>query len=359
MKKELFVPACHQYIKNKDGTPNIQRIFSVAKCAYQSKYPKQLLNDNELFAFLQANHVIPAEAKEEEFDTEHTELCFSIISQYKCNSICQICTYSPLYKNQFEIQESILIGYALANWKNLQNLLNSGITCRHFRAMIPVSENSAVMVVPLNRLAFEYLEKIPKSQTDLLSVTDKIITSLKENNKDKLSAADLKIAKKFLDNLFNSNFQNLESKEIDRILKECFQLSYCEIDNADVSSQTISKEKPVPKAACLEGLLTGKQTAVPVNRNIQKEIPRKNTAAKSSPKENPISKKTLTPTDNPMHKPVSTKREIIPSKPKPGISTSYTQEKDCKKWLIPPTIYWKEHLLHGNAHEMHFCIFLP
>ena len=80
MKKELFVPACHQYIKNKDGTPNIQRIFSVAKSAYQSKYPKQLLNDNELFAFLQASHVIPAEAKEEELDTEHTELCFSVIS---------------------------------------------------------------------------------------------------------------------------------------------------------------------------------------------------------------------------------------------------------------------------------------
>lgn len=333
MKKELFVPACHQYIKNKDGTPNIQRIFSVAKSAYQSKYPKQLLNDNELFAFLQASHVIPAEAKEEELDTEHTELCFSVISQYKCNSICQLCAYSPLYKNQFEIQESILIGYALTSWKNLQNLLNSGITCRHFRAMIPVSENSAVMVVPLNRLAFEYLEKIPKSQTDLLSVTDKIIISLKENNKDKLSAADLKIAKKFLDNLYNSNFQNLESKEIDRILKECFQLSYCEIDNADVPSQTISKEKPGPKAACLEGLLTGKQNAVPVNRNMQKEVPRKNTSAKNSPKGNPTFKKPLIPTENPTHKLDSTKKEIISSEPKLDITASYTQEKDCQKLI--------------------------
>ena len=35
------------------------------------------------------------------------------------------------------------------------------------------------MVVPLNRLAFEYLEKIPKSQEDMLSITDKIISILK------------------------------------------------------------------------------------------------------------------------------------------------------------------------------------
>lgn len=293
MKGQFCIPACHQYIRNKDGSPNTQRIFSVTRSAYHAKYPEQVPADEDLFAFLQRNHIIPAEARKEEFDMEHVELCFTIISQYKCNSICQLCAYSPLYKNQFEIQESILIGYALTNWTHLQNLINSGITCRHFRAMIPVSEKSSVLVVPLNRLAFEYLEKVPKSPADMLSVTDKIIASLKENNKDKLSAADLKIAKKYLDNLSRRNFQDLKPEEIHRILKECFQLSYQGIDGVSGLGETVQKTD-IPcstgkantgktgsaKAACLEGFLTEKKSATAKDRNLQQETPGKNCSAK-------------------------------------------------------------------------------
>lgn len=331
MKKELYVPACHQYIRNKDGSPNSQRIFSVTKSAYLSKYPKQTLADDELLAFLQANHVIPTGIKKETLDTEHVELCFTVISQYKCNSICQICAYSPLYKNQFEMQESILIGYALTNWKNLQDLLNSGITCRHFRAMIPVSEKSTVLVIPLNRLAFEYLEKVPKSQKDMLSVIDRIITSLKENNKDKLSATDLKIAKKYLDNLYNSNYQNLKSEEINRILKECFQLSFRETDVPDVSEQTILKESAAPKPVCLEGFLTEKQPANSKNRTLQQESSRKSTAAKSIPSAHPISGTPPTDTQNESAKPSAEKRETVPSRIEQDMKVSYTQKTEHKK----------------------------
>nr|WP_302143405.1 hypothetical protein [uncultured Schaedlerella sp.] len=299
MKKQFCIPACHQYIRNKDGSPNAQRIFSVTRSAYRAKYPEQSPADEELIAFLQANHIIPSDVKKEDLDMDHVELCFTIISQYKCNSICQLCAYSPLYKNQFEIQESILIGYALTSWNHLQSLISSGVTCRHFRAMIPVSEKSAVLVVPLNRLAFEYLEKVPRSQKDMLSVTDKIITSLKENNRDKLSAADLKIAKKYLDNLFHSHFQDIKPEEIHRILKECFQLSYQEADGICVSEQAVQKadipcsesmadsgKKEEPKAACLEGFLTGKKPAAARNRNLQQEVPGKNHSA-TSPHTNP------------------------------------------------------------------------
>ncbi len=295
MKKQFCIPACHQYIRNKDGSPNAQRIFSVTRSAYRAKYPEQVPVDEELAAFLQANHIIPSDVKKEDLDMDHVELCFTIISQYKCNSICQLCAYSPLYKNQFEIQESILIGYALTNWNHLQSLINAGVTCRHFRAMIPVSEKSAVLVVPLNRLAFEYLEKVPRSQKDMLSVTDKIITSLKENNRDKLSAADLKIAKKYLDNLFHSHFQDIKPKEIHRILKECFQLSYREADGVCGSEQAVQKadipssesmaasgKKEGPKAACLEGFLTGKKTAAARDRNLQQEAPGKERSATST-----------------------------------------------------------------------------
>ncbi len=295
MKKQFCIPACHQYIRNKDGSPNAQRIFSVTRSAYRAKYPEQVPVDEELIAFLQANHIIPSDVKKGDLDMDHVELCFTIISQYKCNSICQLCAYSPLYKNQFEIQESILIGYALTSWNHLQSLINAGVTCRHFRAMIPVSEKSAVLVVPLNRLAFEYLEKVPRSQKDMLSVTDKIITSLKENNKDKLSAADLKIAKKYLDNLFHSHFQDIRPEEIHRILKECFQLSYREADGVCGPEQEVQKadipssesmadsgKKEGPKAACLEGFLTGKKTAAARDRNLQQEAPGKERSATST-----------------------------------------------------------------------------
>ena len=109
--------------------------------------------------------------------------------------------------------------------ENFQRIIQAGVTSRHFRAMIPVSEKSKVMVVPLNRLAFEYLEKIPKSQEDMLSITDKIISVLKQNNQNKLSASDFRIAKKYLDNLYNGNYSNLNDDFLQKALKDGFNLS--------------------------------------------------------------------------------------------------------------------------------------
>lgn len=272
MNKELYIPSCHKYIKKKDGTPDSQRIFSVAKSAYKAKKPDQELEDDKLFHFLKANNIIPEGVKKEDIDTEHLELCFTIISQYKCNSICQLCAYSPLYKNLLEPQESIIIGYALSNWKNLQILLNAGLTCRHFRAMIPVSENSSVSVIPLNRLAFEYMEKVPKSQSDMLSITENIISTLKQNNKNKLCSDDFKIAKKYLDNLFHSNYQNLPSDKIGNILKKYFQLSAQFEPDTEPVTQHITKNTEEQQPVHLEGLLTGKEAVTTGTRNSLQEI---------------------------------------------------------------------------------------
>ncbi len=270
MKKGLYVPACHKYIRKRDGTPDQQRIFNVAKSAFKAKYPNQKLEDRELISFLKANHVIPEETKGEDLNTEHPELCFTIISQYKCNSTCQLCAYSPLFKNQWEMQESILIGYALRSWNNLQALLESGLTCRHFRAMIPVSEKSSVSVIPLNRLAFEYMEKVPKSQSDMLSISKNIIHTLKQNNKNKLSADDFKIAKKYLDNLFLSNYHALPPEKIENILKKCFQLHFRpapEPSTQQEKQEEIMEESPLR----LEGLLAGKSLTTAGNRNPLQE----------------------------------------------------------------------------------------
>lgn len=49
--------------------------------------------------------------------------------------------------------------------------------------MIPVSDKSKVQVVPLNRLTYEYLETVPSSANDLLSIDYKIMAALKQNNK--------------------------------------------------------------------------------------------------------------------------------------------------------------------------------
>lgn len=270
MKKELYIPACYKYIKKRDGTSDQQRIFSVAKSAFKAKYPDQKLEDNELISFLKTNHVIPEETKAEDLNTEHLELCFTIISQYKCNSICQLCAYSPLFKNQWEVQEFTLIGYTLRSWNNLQALLESGLTCRHFRAMIPVSEKSSVSVIPLNRLAFEYMEKMPKSQSDMLSITEDIIRTLKENNKNKLSTDDFKIAKKYLDNLLLSNYHALPPEKIENILKKCFQLSFRPASRPSIQQEKqadVIGESPLH----LEGLLAGKALTTAGNRKPLQE----------------------------------------------------------------------------------------
>ncbi|MDD3362689.1 MAG: hypothetical protein PHW34_13555 [Hespellia sp.] len=277
MKNELFIPACHKYIKRKDGLPDSQRIFSVAKTAYKSKYPDQVLDNELLFHFLKTNAVISEQISFSDIDYEYVELCFSIISQYKCNTICQLCAYSPLYRNQYENEESMLLGYALNSWKNLHALLDSGLTCRHFRSMIPVSEKSSILVAPLNRLAFEYMEKIPKNQEDMLSIADKIMAALKENNKNKLTAADFKIMGKYLVNLANGNYQKLDSSSINNILKKCYKLSFQNPEQKEQTAppSTCSNQKPAPnkepKPTYLDGFLSGKPTGSARDRKLPQE----------------------------------------------------------------------------------------
>lgn len=297
MNQNIYIPACYKFIHKKDATLDYQRIYGVAKSAYHAKYPDSELSGLELLAFLKLNHVIPAEIDEQKIDLEYQELCFSIISQYRCNSICQLCSYSPLYKNTNENEEAFLLGYVMNDWNHLVSLKASGITCRHFRAMIPVSQQSSVLVVPLNRLAFEYLETIPQSQKDLLSIADKIISALKQNNKSKLSAADIKIAHKYLLNLSDKSYQNLSSEKIDGILRKCFQLSLKQAgshqDNTSESarrpncSNTEQKKKPARNSiptdspvttgsACLAGFLSNKKPAGSVKKTINPtDIPQK------------------------------------------------------------------------------------
>lgn len=302
MANKMFIPACYKYILKKDKTPDTQRIFSLAKSAYITRYADQKPDDKELFQFLKTNNILPHSAEEDSIDKERPELCFTIISQYKCNSICQLCGYSPLYKNQYETEESILIGFAISNWNNLQNLIQSGISCRHFRAMIPVSEKSSICVVPVNRLAFEYMEKIPKCQNDMLHITDSILDTLHQNNKNKLSSSDFKIIKKYLDNLFNSGYQNLNPEKIHDILKKCFNLSYKKEVVTDVPTPLQQENQSVQRPLRLDGFLSGKSTTTAGNRTIPKEIPGKKEPA---PK----------PQENKVPVPAADKEEPLPPKP--------------------------------------------
>lgn len=268
MNKQFFIPACHKYIKTKEGSPNSQRIFSVAKTAFKQKYPDIILDDEKLLSYLILNGLIDEDSSKETLDLNQIEMCFSIITQYKCNAICQLCGYSPLYKNQLENQEAVLLGFCLSSWKNLQILLHSGVTCRHFRSVIPVSEKSAVSVVPLNRLAFEYMEKMPKCQEDMLSITDKIVASIKQNNKDKLSAPDFKVVQHYLNNLYNSNFRYLKNEEVSKCLKH-FQLTLQEPEEPEIAVPIAPVEaKPVSKTETKSVL----KIEMPQQENVSKKI---------------------------------------------------------------------------------------
>ena len=262
--KNLSVPACHKYVKNKNGEYDYQRIFGVTVSAYQTKYPNAELDKEEILRYLQINQIIPEKYNSELLNLEHIELCFTIISQFNCNAICQLCMYSPLFRNAHEKEESLILGYALRTWQNLQEILKAGVVSRNFRAMIPVSDKSNVMVVPLNRLAFEYLEKIPKSQEDMLSITEKIISLLRKNNQNKLSASDFKIAKKFLDNLY---YSNIDDELLRKALKEAFNITLPSIKQEPASSM-----QPEQKAEkCDAGAQAARlKTAVHINGLLAK-----------------------------------------------------------------------------------------
>lgn len=96
MNNKLFIPACHKFITKKDGTANFQRIYGVLKSAYSTKYPNDTLSSEEVFDFLKLNQIIPHDFSIQDIDFDYQELCFSIITQYKCNSICQLCPYCPI-----------------------------------------------------------------------------------------------------------------------------------------------------------------------------------------------------------------------------------------------------------------------
>lgn len=281
MKKQLYIPACRKFLEDENGVMDVQKLFSLSRQAYNLKYPGEFPDNKELLSFLQVNRLVPPSYRIDELNTERMELCFSIITQYNCNSLCQLCGYSPLYKNQLEEQESVLLGYALTNWNNLQTLMRSGITSKHFRAMISVSEKSKVAVVPLNRLAFEYMEKIPKSQNDMRNLPEQIINAIKTNNKNKLSVSDIKVAQRYLENLQNSKYQYLDVKIIQNILAECYRLEYKEY--ADV------KEEGADAPVYIEGFLGGETPEKPSVRNSPQEQPdKKQEPLKQVPESAPV-----------------------------------------------------------------------
>lgn len=334
MKKQLYVPACHEFIKNEDGSPNYQRIYAVLHSAYRAHVSDMKLTEQELFDFLQANQILPSKLSTEDIDLSQQELCFSIISQYKCNSICQLCIYSPLYKNELENEEAILLSFALSSFDNLKSLKESGLTCRHFRSMIPVSPQSSVLVVPLNRLAFEYLEKIPVSQNDMTSIADKIVSTLKQNNRNKLSDADFEITHKYLLNLSNENYSSIVPQKIADIMKKNFNLSYTQIANAHSNTKDVKKSmeishtqesmerkckcSEVPAIAaspCLDGFL-----AIHKQENISK----KSTTQTLCKQANVELSDTKTPSPQ-KQKPIAISKDISLNK-STNISSSTTQE---------------------------------
>lgn len=313
MNKKLFIPACHKFITKKDGTANFQRIYGVLKSAYSTKYPNDTLSSEEVFDFLKLNQIIPYDFLHQDMDFDYQELCFSIITQYKCNSICQLCPYSSLYKNIYENEESILLAYALSSWNHLNSLKKAGLTCRHFRSMIPVSDKSKVLVVPLNRLAYEYLETVPSSANDLLSIEHKIMTALKQNNKNKLSNADFEIMHKYLTNLTKFDAKKFSDENVAEIMNRCFQLEYTK----KIASNSATATNPsIATVSPIEGLLAGKS-----QEHISKKISQSPDKGKNS--NTPAKQPSPTPKEYPQDR-----KEVPPKSELKNISTPQKKQPD-------------------------------
>lgn len=121
MNNKLFIPACHKFITKKTEL----QIFKEYTAFLNPLIPQNIQTTHYLpkkYSIFKLNQIIPRDFSIQDMDFDYQELCFSIITQYKCNSICQLCPYSSLYKNIYEDEEAILLSYALSSWERLNSL---------------------------------------------------------------------------------------------------------------------------------------------------------------------------------------------------------------------------------------------
>lgn len=290
MEVKLSIPACINYIVLPNGEPDHHRIFNVMKTALYTKYKDAQLTDDKIWSFLRASSQLPSSVKLSDIDTGRSELCFNIITQYKISAICQLCPYSTLYKNANEVEESLILCYALDSVENFKMLTDAGLESRHLRSMQRLSDKSKTQVYPINRQIYEFLktECVP---SDFYKMLDQIVTYIKTNSPSKLLIADLKMINQYIKNI--CNLKVLKSEDVVKILQDTFSIQISSVSPA-VKSKKLEDQKPIEgknerepsTGSVIEGLL-GSMPAAPSPKQSTPEPAVERTSSSTQDKNEP------------------------------------------------------------------------
>lgn len=130
--------------------------------------------------------------------------CFQVVSDHKCGYICHICPYAKKNKNLHEMQEAVILSFALKNYENFQLLKRSGLQAEHLSALFLLNDfptGKIVPTIPLTRLAYQYLAHKTSHITVFSELPCQITEALDHNNKERLLPQNLQTIRTYLSRL--------------------------------------------------------------------------------------------------------------------------------------------------------------
>lgn len=266
MKYLNLVPACHDHLKNHPK--RLQILMSLAEQGCKERYPDTAISRDQMLAVFQGAGIIKDRTALEAEETLSVD-CYSIVSEYKCSYICPVCPLSGRYKNALESEEGILLSYALASPEHFFLLKESGVTSKLFQSLFlvnPVPTGTLVATLPLNRLAYFYLECTTDTLASFSSLPADITAAIERDNKKKLTRHNTSAIHIYLKQLQQSYHAGSEGA-ISRILKDNFGLTPALMLSKEGVQESHPPEAParkpsadgglppLPDSGCLEGLL--------------------------------------------------------------------------------------------------------
>lgn len=224
MKYLNLIPACHNYLKNHPKRISI--LLALAEQGCKDRYPDITVTQEQLLSLFQSAGITDNST----LITESAQLssmdCFTIVSEYKCSFICQICPLCARYKNAKEAEESALLSYALSNPQNFNLLKTSGVESSLFQALFLVNPNPSgtlVATLPLNRLVYFYLECTASTLTSFSSLPSDITIAIERDNAKKLTKEHVKSILTYL-KIIQKGYRGRSEESIAAILRDCYQL---------------------------------------------------------------------------------------------------------------------------------------
>lgn len=266
MKFLNLIPACHSHLKNN---PNrLKMMLSLAEQGCKERYPDITISQEQLFTFFHGAGIISNNETLPEKSRESTTDCFSIVSEYKCSFICQICPLSPRYKNIKDTEESALLTYALSCPQNFNSLKSRGVESKMFQSLFlvnPTPSGPLAATLPLNRLVFFYLECTANTLTSFSSLPADITAAIKRDNQEKLTEDNIKSI-----NVYLKQIQKSYSEQTEDIIETILKDSYGLASKISTTKEEV-KNSPLPEKNIIQPSVTQKEELHTASKEISKD----------------------------------------------------------------------------------------